>query len=213
MGWIAINDTFLSQNQMMNNAQLVVNHFINSPSGWVKESLSALIGNMCHESSLNPQMHELGYGDSPSRGYGVVQWTPMTKYTSWASSMGLDYTSGDSQMARIDYEVNNNIQWINKSSYGNMTFAQFRQNASGASVDYLTEAFCFCYERPNPAVAGLTSRQSYAHLAYNTLDWSGTSSNGGDNTRDGSGTPPPTTNTKRNNLIMLWLCDAVHGWK
>jgi hypothetical protein len=210
MGWIAINDTFLSQDQMMSNAQLVVNHFLNTD--WKKESLSALIGNMCHESSLNPAMHELGYGDSPSRGYGLVQWTPMTKYTSWASANGMDYTSGESQLARIDYEVTNNIQWINKSSYGNMTFAQFRQNTSGASVDYLTEAFCFCYERPNPAVAGLTSRQSYAHMAYNTLNWSGTASNGGDNT-GGGGTTGNTTGTKRNNLITLWLCDAVHGWK
>jgi hypothetical protein len=208
MPWISINDTFLNQDQMMNNAQLVVNHFLGTD--WTKESLSALIGNMCHESSLNPSMHELGYGDSPSRGYGLVQWTPMTKYTDWASSQGLDYTSGDSQLARIDYEVTNNIQWINKSSYGSMTFAQFRQNASGASVDYLTEAFMNCYERPNPAVAGLTSRQSYAHLAYNTLVWTGTGSNSGSNT---GSVPPPTTNTKRNKLIMLWGCDALNGWK
>jgi hypothetical protein len=207
MGWIAINDTFLSQDQMMSNGQLVVNHFLGTD--WTKESLASLIGNMCHESSLNPAMHELGYGDSPSRGYGLVQWTPMTKYTDWASANGLDYTSGDSQLARIDYEVTNNIQWINKSAYGNMTFAQYRQNATGASVEYLTEAFMNCYERPNPAVAGLDSRRSYAQIAYATLNWSGTSSTGG----GGGVIGPPTTGTKRNNLIALWLCDAVHGWK
>jgi hypothetical protein len=208
MGWIAINDTFLSQEQMMNNAQLVINHFLNTD--WTKESLAALIGNMCHESSLNPDMHELGYNDSPSRGYGIVQWTPMTKYTDWATANGLNYADGDSQLARIDWEVNNNEQWIAKSAYGGMTFADFRQNTSGGSVDYLTEAFMNCYERPAAAYAALTSRQSYAHLAYNTLNWSGTGSNSGSSTGQ---VPPPTTNTKRNNLIMLWACDALHGWR
>jgi hypothetical protein len=207
MSWIAINDTYLSQDQMMSNAQLVINHFLGTD--WTKESLASLIGNMCHESSLNPAMHELGYNDSPSRGYGIVQWTPMTGLTTWASSVGMDYSSGDTQLARIDYEVTNNIQWIPKSAYGNMTFAQYRQNASNASVDYLTEAFMNCYERPSPYYANLSSRQAYANMAYQTLNWSGTASNGiGGGAIGGS-----TVGTKRNNLISLWLCDAVHGWK
>src|SRR5213595_390589 len=122
MPWISINDTFLTQDQQLNNAQLVINHFV---STWKPEAISALCGNMSHESSINPDMHELGYGDSPDRGYGLVQWTPMTKYTDWATANGLNYADGDSQLARIDYEVNNNIQWIPRSSYGNMSFADF----------------------------------------------------------------------------------------
>jgi hypothetical protein len=42
----------------------------------------------------------------------LVQWTPMTKYIDWANANGL--TVGykrNSQLARIDYEVDNNIQW------------------------------------------------------------------------------------------------------
>jgi hypothetical protein len=212
MGWISINDTFLTNDQQMNNAQLVANHFVGTD--WTKESLSALIGNMHHESSINPSMHELGYGDSPDRGYGLVQWTPMTKYTDWATSQGLDYTSGDSQLARIDYEVNNNIQWIAKSAYNYTTFSQFRQNSGSWTVDYLTQMFMDCYERPNYTAGqqSLPDRQSFANTCYTSLDWTGTNSGGNGNGGGdgGGGTTPPTSS---NTLITLLLCDALHGWK
>jgi LysM repeat protein len=181
--WINPNDTFLSQSQALNNAQIVADHF--AGTDWTKESLSALCGNMWHESSINPSMHELGYGDSMSYGYGLVQWTPGTKLSDWCAANGLDYTLGDSQLARIDYEVNNNIQWIAKSTYGYTTFAQFRQNSGGWSVDYLTEMFMNCYERPAAATANLADRQSFANTAYTSLDWTGTGSGGG------GGTPTP----------------------
>jgi hypothetical protein len=205
MGWISINDTFLTTDQQMNNAQLVANHF--SGTDWTKESVSALIGNMHHESSINPDMHELGYGDSPDRGYGLVQWTPMTKYTDWASSNGLNYADGDSQLARIDYEVSNNIQWIARSDFGNMTFAQFRANSGGWTVDYLTEAFMRCYERPNwtAGTNSLPDRQGFADTCFSTLDWTGTSSGGGGETN------PPPTDTATPSIYALWLCGVLKG--
>jgi hypothetical protein len=211
--WINPLDTFLTNDQQMNNAQLVAYHF--KGTDWTKESLSALIGNMAHESSLNPNMHELGYNDSPSRGYGLVQWTPMTKYTDWATSQGLDYSSGDSQLARIDYEVNNNIQWVADGlqvRYGmgdkyNFSFADFRHNAQGLSVNDLTEAFMWNYEGPaySAGTSSLAGRQSFANQAYTSLDWTGTGS--GNNNNGGS-----TSNTS-DDLITLLLCDALHGWK
>jgi hypothetical protein len=202
MGWISINDTFLTNAQQMNNAQLVADHF--AGTDWVKESISALCGNMSHESSLNPDMHELGYGDSPDRGYGLVQWTPMTKYTDWATASGLPWDSGDSQLARIDYEVVNNIQWIARSDFGNMTFAQFRANSGGWTVDYLTEAFMRCYERPNwdAGTNSLPDRQSFAQTCFTSLDWSGTG--------EGS-TPTPTPTTTDTAIYHLWLCGVLKG--
>jgi hypothetical protein len=209
--WIAPNDTFLTNAQQMNNAQLVATHFVGTD--WTKESLSALIGNMAHESSLNPSMHELGYGDSPSRGYGLVQWTPMTKYTDWASANGLDYTSGDSQLARIDYEVTNDIQWVANGyqvRYGmgtkyNFSFADFRKNVQGLSVNDLTEAFMWNYEGPalSAGQSSLSARQSFANQAYTGLDWTGTGGGTG-------GNPPPTTDS---GLIPLLLSDALFGWR
>lgn len=172
--WIHPTDTFLTTAQKLNNAQIVANHF--AGTDWTKESIAALCGNMSTESSLNPDMHELGYNDSPTRGYGLVQWTPMTKYTDWATASGLPWDSGDSQLARIDYEVNNNIQWIARSDFGNMSFSQFRANSGGWSVDYLTEAFMRCYERPNwdAGTSSLPNRQAFANQCMSSLDWTGT---------------------------------------
>jgi LysM repeat protein len=190
--WINPNDTFLTQSQQLNNAQIVAYHF--AGTDWTKESISALCGNMAHESSLNPDMHELGYNDSPTRGYGLVQWTPMTKYTDWASAAGLPWDSGDSQLARIDYEVNNNIQWIPdglQARYGmgdkyNFSFSDFRKNTQGLSVNDLTEAFMWNYEGPSYSAGtnSLPARQSFANLCLSSLDWTGTG---------GGTTPPPYT--------------------
>jgi LysM repeat protein len=182
--WIHPTDTFLTQEQKLNNAQIVANHFAHTD--WKPESISALCGNMSTESSLNPDMHELGYNDSPTRGYGLVQWTPMTKYTDWATASGLPWDNGDSQLARIDYEVVNNIQWIARSDFGNMTFAQFRANTGNWTADYLTEAFMRCYERPNwdAGTNSLPARQDFARVCLNGLDWSGS----------GGGSTPPTPN-------------------
>lgn len=171
--WITGYQVWLSESQSLQNAQLVADHF--SATDWTPESISALCGNMRHESSINPDMYEYGYSWDADRGYGLVQWTPRSKYWSWATSRGLDQRSGNSQLARIDYEVENNIQWIPISRYNNMTFSQFRQNSGNWSVEYLTEAFTWSYERPN-AEAGESSmpqRKAFAVRCLNELRFDG----------------------------------------
>jgi hypothetical protein len=181
--WVHPNDTFLTDTEKMNNAQIVANYFKAATGGWVKEAIAALCGNMAHESSLNPDMHELGYGDSPDRGYGLVQWTPMTKYTDWASANALPWDDGNSQLARINYEVDNNIQWFNNPNtpeFDSVSFADFRSGA-GMDVDTLTKCFMAKYEHPNwtAGMNSLADRQAYARSYYDSLDWTGTGTGGG----------------------------------
>jgi len=177
--WITGYRNWLSEADSLNNAQMVANHF--KGTDWTKEAIAAMCGNMRHESSINPDMYEYGYDWSADRGYGLVQWTPRSKYWDWAVSRGLNPELGDSQLARIDYEVDNNIQWIPRSSYNNMTFAQFRQNSGGWSVEYLTEAFTWGYERPNQQAgeASMPDRKAFAMRCFNELDWDGTGTGGG----------------------------------
>src|SRR5574342_1093430 len=112
MGWIAPagGNTYLTTSQQRNNAQLVANHFI--ATGWTPNAISALCGNMSGESTMNPNLYEQGYNHSPSRGYGLVQWTPATKLWDWCNARSLDWSNGDNQLSRIDYEIDNGIQWI-----------------------------------------------------------------------------------------------------
>jgi murein DD-endopeptidase MepM/ murein hydrolase activator NlpD len=173
MGWIAPADgnTYLNNSQKLNNAQLVANHFI--ATGWTPNAISALCGNMSGESTLNPNLYEQGYNHSLTRGYGLVQWTPATKLMNWCSANSLDWSDGDAQLSRIDYEQLNKIQWISKSSYNYMSFNQFTQSTQ--SVDYLTEAFIWSYERPSSYYGNLSlpKRKEFANTCFTTLDWSG----------------------------------------
>lgn len=192
MPWISDYQRWLSESESLNNAQMVANHF--KGSDWSKEAISAMCGNMRHESSINPDMYEYGYDWADDRGYGLVQWTPRSKYWDWAVARGLDPRSGDSQLARIDYEVDNNIQWIRTDDYP-LTFAEFRQNTGGWSIDYLTEAFTWNYERPNRTAGweSMPARKAFANEAYTTLDWTG--SGGGGNPKPPSGSRPVTNHT------------------
>lgn len=190
MVWVNEYQTWLTEAQSLQNAQMVVN-FLNGKD-WSKEAIAALIGNMRHESSINPNMYEYGYEWIDDRGFGLVQWTPRSKFWDWGLGQGYsesDLRSGDSQLARIDYEVNNNIQYIangHSARYGyeskyDFSFADFRQNTQGLTVDQLTEAFMWNYEGPayTAGTGSLSERQAFANRAFNELDWTGASTGGG----------------------------------
>lgn len=193
--WVSEFQRWLSESESLNNAQMVANHF--KGSDWSNEAISALCGNMRHESSINPDMYEYGYAWGDDRGYGLVQWTPRSKYWNWATANNLDPRSGDSQLARIDYEVENNIQWIPTSEFGGMTFAEFRTNAGSWSVDYLTEAFTWCYERPNRNAGeeSMTARKAFARRCLVDLDFSGNGGGGSNPTPSKTQTNKGTTTT------------------
>ena len=173
MAWNEGFQVWLSESQSLENAQLIANHF--KGSDWTKESISALVGNMRHESSVNPNMYEFGYDWADDRGFGLVQWTPRSKYWDWAVARNLPPREGDSQLARLDYEVDNNIQWIAVDRVEGLTFEEFRTNARGWSVDKLTEAFTWGYERPleSAGVASLPERKAFARKVFNAIDFAG----------------------------------------
>lgn len=175
MSW---NDGFkvwLSESKSLENAQQVVNYLFTADKDWSKESIAALLGNMRHESSINPNMYEYGYDWEDDRGYGIVQWTPRSKFWDWAVSQGLDPELGESQLARIDYEVENNIQWIAADKIDNLTFTEFRTNSRGLMVEELTAAFTWGYERPNTTAGqeSMPERVAFALTSFETLNWDG----------------------------------------
>jgi hypothetical protein len=114
--------------------------------GWTDNSIAAMLGNMQAESSINPGRWQSDDIGNFSMGYGLVQWTPATKYTDWCTENGYsDPSEMDVNIARILYEVENKIQWIATSTY-NISFEEFTKSTQ--SVAYLTRAFLLCYERP-----------------------------------------------------------------
>lgn len=141
----------MTQAEQENNALIIATYF--RGIGWTDNAIAAMLGNMQVESFLNPAQFEMGYNFSASHGFGLVQWTPRTKYSDWA---GADWeTNYDEQLTRIKYELDNGLQWTYNV---NMSFAAF--STSTLSTDYLTEVFCRNYENPLDWSASITQRQT-----------------------------------------------------
>lgn len=169
MDWYDGYQVWLTEAQQLHNAQNIATYY--SKKGRDKKAICALIGNMMHESSVNPNMYEYGYSWGADRGYGLVQWTPRSKLSNWADSQGKNFKTGETQLDRIDYEIDNGIQWISTSRYP-ISFDEFRKNSKGYSLDDLTASFMYNYERPANPGGSIGARQKGANLAYNKLSFS-----------------------------------------
>lgn len=158
----------LDLNQMSVNAKYIYKYL--SAKGWSLNAIAGMLGNMQAESSINPGRWQSDrvLGDASGHGYGLVQWTPYTKYTEWCSSNGyLDPSMMDTNLARIIYEVENGIQWIATSDYS-LSFKEF--STSKQSVEYLAKAFLLCYERPaDQSTSAQNYRAGNARSWYNVL--------------------------------------------
>lgn len=129
--------------------------------GWSKTAVAALLGNMQSESGIIADRWEGDIVGNMNGGYGLVQWTPATKFINWAKSNGLDYRDVISQCKRIEWEVKNNQQF----SCPSMTFYQFK--VSTDSPENLANIFIKYYERPaNP---NQPARAQQARYWYNLL--------------------------------------------
>ncbi|MFD1804730.1 phage tail tip lysozyme [Mixta tenebrionis] len=134
---------------------------------WSSQAVAAVLGNMQSESGIIADRWESDLVGNMSGGYGLVQWTPATKYINWAKSNGLVYQDVISQCKRLEWEVENNQQFYHPS----MTFRQFTQ--SKQPPEYLADIFIRYYERPyNP---NQPARQSQARYWFNLLVNSNTS--------------------------------------
>lgn len=58
--------------------------------GWSKTAVAGLLGNMQSESGIIADRWESDIVGNMSGGYGLVQWTPASKYINWANANGLN---------------------------------------------------------------------------------------------------------------------------
>lgn len=135
----------LTSTEMHQNARYIyeILHFVH---GWTMNAVCGMLGNMQAESSINPGRWQSDKVGSYSLGYGLVQWTPVTKYTNWCASNGWsDPSEMDAGIARILWEVENREQWYATDSY-DFSFKEFTQSTQSAG--YLAKSFILNYERP-----------------------------------------------------------------
>lgn len=171
-GSLFTSSSGLTEAQMQVNAKYISNYFYFK--GWTLNAIAGLLGNLQAESSMNPGRWQSEDVGNNSGGYGLVQWTPATKYFDWCNSLDLsDPSEMDNNLDRIIYELENNIQWIATSEY-NFSFSEF--STSTESAEYLASAFLKCYERAGVEVE--STRRSNAIKWYRYISKNKPSSGG-----------------------------------
>ena len=170
--WIipgTINSTRpLNEEEALNNCKVFWSYF--KAKGWSLNAVCGILGNAWYESTVNPNRWQ---GDDPWHqppdrwGFGLVQWTPYTKIISWLEErVGLNDVSkfGQAECDRIQWEMENNQQWIATSTYPE----SFREYSTTNKDPYTCAIeFLANYERPydpNQPERGTKAQELYDYL-------------------------------------------------
>lgn len=176
-----------TREQKAHNVDIIAGYFLDK--GWTLNAICGMLGNMEDEGLFNPAQWQIGYpieGGPENVGFGLVQWTPWTKYSDWAGS---DWRSNyDKQLDRIQYELENGLQWEMRAGF-DISFADYV--TLEADLEYMTQAFFWCYEYGT----WFESRISNAYYWWNYLT---------ENPPPPPGpSPTPTKNNKMNIIFYL----------
>lgn len=191
MAWIVKVgvSAYLTQSEMENNATEFYGYF--NSKGFTVESVAGMLGNLQQESNINPGMKQTA---SASSGWGLIQWTPSSNLTNYATAHGSDWTTGEIQTQLMWDEIINGYggQWIPKPSLGyGYTGAEFSQ-----LTDVAEACRAYLYERERAGVEALDKRLTYAGNWYEYL------------TGVTPPTPPtpPTPSAKRKRMPVWMMC-------
>lgn len=158
---------YLTQSEQEGNVAYLWDWVQRNQPEWSMQAVAAMLGNMESESTINPgiwqSLQEPPFEEPDKHGYGLVQWTPYTKYTDWAADNGYQADSMDTALLRIVWEEENNEQYY-ATAYYDHPFSYFLRDTE-TPVDDLAEAFLRNYERPNDIPGTAPVRRQ------NALDW------------------------------------------
>ena len=166
MAWIyEVTDTvpwanYASTSQIQNNSREIYNWF--NARGVTLEAICGMIGNMRHESYLNPGQYQLGSASDPSQGAGLIQWTPRANLFNYVTG---NWYNGSSQCDLIWREGTGEAggRWIPTDAYP----YSWDEYCSLKDVNRATRAYLA--ERERAGVEALDLRLQYAAEAYSYL--------------------------------------------
>ena len=166
------SNNYLSQSQMENNAMIVYDYL--SKQGWSKNAICGAIANMQAESTINPGLWEKGNATNP--GYGLVQWTPATKWTDYADSYGYNHSDLNRQLEYLIYSMQpGRGEWLVGGVASTYQLYASEYISSTRSAYDLAIVFLLCYERPLDQSDSVKSyRGSLANnwlSFFNSLGW------------------------------------------
>lgn len=207
----------LTDEEMTVNAKYIYSSL--SACGWTLNAISGLLGNAQHESALNSGRWQSDNVGNTEAGYGLVQWTPASKYIAWCTEQGYnDPSEMDNNLNRIIYELENGIQYYKTDDY-NYNFREF--STSTLTAYELACAFAFNYERSWVALYGTEAekealRQKRGNSATYWYDYlSGETPTDPDEGGDGDDTENETNSSysKVNKFKFILFTERAKAWK
>ena len=183
MSWIVkvgtLSNASLTDKEKENNAKEFAQYFI--LRGASLEAICGMLGNIERESLINPGLKET---ESTSSGWGLIQWTPSTIITNYASSKGKQWSDGELQCDRI-MEEEKTGDWIPTTDYP-YSWKEFLQLTD---VELATKAYEA--ERERAGVVAMEERLANANKWFKYF----------------SGSPiiPTPTPTPTKKKLPIWL--------
>lgn len=190
----------LTLEQMQVNARYIFKYY--SDMGVTTNAICGMLGNFQAESTINPGRWENDNVNDMEHGYGLVQWTPATKYINWARQYDSneDPSKMDVNLERIDYEIQKGEQYYPTDEYPE-TFNEFM--LSTKSPEYLAKAFLYNYERAS--AERVEERVEYANYWYEFLT-------GSPPPYDPTPTPSPSSKKKKGyNFVLFNKRRRIYG--
>lgn len=146
---------------------------------WSEEAIAGMLGNIQSESGIIADRHE----ESGGGGYGLTQWTPMSKLVDWCKEKGLDYKTIKAQCERIQWEMENNAQWFPNGSRPDLTFLSFKEFTELKDITKAAESFIAFYEHPkHPNQPARAQQAKYWYDKFHGFNGGGSSSGESSNT-------------------------------
>ncbi|MBQ8426176.1 MAG: hypothetical protein IJX16_00225 [Clostridia bacterium] len=147
-------------------------------------TICAIMGNITGESGFNPVIVEVGSGV----GFGLCQWSYSRRETLEAYGTTLyhqceflysELTGQNTATTGASYQwIANPADSVDNGEGFYCSNADFL-NGNG-TLDFLTKAFCYCWERPAYETNHLTStRIPSAESFFNSMSYNGTGTGGG----------------------------------
>lgn len=154
--------------------------------GLPEKSVAAVMGNIHAESGFDLNLIEVGSGI----GFGLCQWSfgRRTQLESYGTDLNHQLNFLWAELSGKVGNTGANFQWIDIGSY--LSHSNFMDGKG--SIEDLTSAMCFCWERPNASLAHLDRRHQKAKEYFKEF----TGSSGGDSANLEQGITIEATNYK-----------------
>ena len=166
-GWYYTDDgAALTQEEKEHNANKMMTYL--RKNGFTKWAAAATTGNAWAESQMNPGrwQHDTPY----SGGYGLMQWTPYTKYSDWAGAEWLN--NGPKECERLIYERENGLQFYPSTHWPQWTYRNYcafepeEGLTDRETINQLTSIWVYNYLRPADPEANMSNRQYHARYVF-----------------------------------------------